>query len=384
MSGPKCGAYRVVSAEELARRRLAAATDRYERSAASLAALDVDLGAAISTYGPLSVSIPRASRPLGNEASDWERAADELERGLESSRHHFEEAVAAARVRQFAAMAASITSSLPREAAHLRRAKTAAPDEEEIARVLGRMPLEATEHGTTRCEALAKHWREATVEQQRDQILIAIRLVVQDEQDRAHLIASNRRKVESLYRELDGLVGPPVEVVRGLLKGLDLAQPLPGDLERRAQEARDLAQAGQDRAYVLAAAAQALADLGYSLGPDFITAVPDKGGLIDLPHSGRHGLMVRERNHQLLMNVVRYDESGEREPADDAHSEELFCQDFSMLRARLRDQGVRLDMLRAEPPGSRPVQVLRRRPRREPEEKRATAQTAFRSREATT
>ena len=60
--------------EELRRRRLAAANDRYERSGASLAALDVDLGAAISTYGPLSVSIPRASRPLGNEASDWEGA----------------------------------------------------------------------------------------------------------------------------------------------------------------------------------------------------------------------------------------------------------------------------------------------------------------------
>jgi hypothetical protein len=249
----------------------------------------------------------------------------------------------------------------------------------ELGRVLARLPADARTDSVERCAELARTHESIQGKEERDRIIKAIRLVVQHEQDRAHLIEKNRKKLEDLYRDLDGLVGRPVETLRGMLKGLDLEAPLPDDLEGRVTTTRDAARAEQDRAFVLEAASAALQDLGYSVGEQFRTAVVDEGALLELPHSGQHALRIRERNHQLMFNVVRYDETGARDPVADTRAEESFCSDFDAIRERLRSLGIDLTMLRADPPGSHPVQVMKEAPRQQSSQSRA--RPALRSRE---
>jgi hypothetical protein len=101
-----------------------------------------------------------------------------------------------------------------------------------------------------------------------------------------------------------------------------------------------------------------LGQLGFAIGPDFVTAVPRDGALVDLPEDSRHAIRIRVRNGQLLFNVVRFDEQGRRNPDEDAEAERKFCDDFSKFNAGMRERGVNLDLLRADPPGALPVEVL--------------------------
>jgi hypothetical protein len=367
MSGPKCGHYTVVSEEELRRRRLAAARDRFSRARAELLAFRVELNAAEATYGVLAFAGPADEVPDGEDASALETGAEQLERAVESARAELDRAVSAARVRHFAAEGSKLTASL-KESGPRRRAAADQPGEtrEEVARVLARLPGSATQDAVASCNSLATKCLTAVRATDREQLLAALRLAVQRESDRARTVAANRTKIGALYAELDGLAGRDVEVVRGLLKGAALDEPVTPDLEARVLAARNAAREELDREFVLGAAAEALAQLGYSIGEDFITAVPEGGGLVDLPHSARHGVMVRERDGQLLVNVVRYDSTGNREPADDTAAEESFCTDFDAVRSILAERGVELDMLRADAPGATPMQVVpgRTRPAR--------------------
>jgi hypothetical protein len=195
-------------------------------------------------------------------------------------------------------------------------------------------------------------------------MLNALRLVIQQEADRAALISSNTEELDRYYRELDGLRGQEVEALRGRLKAVARDRPLPTDLDERVQEVRRAAVAEADRVFVLEKVSASLLELGYEIGDEFSTAVAENGGIVELPFSDRHALNVRERDHQLMLNIVRYDESGRRDPAVDAHAEEQFCDDFSLLRQRLEQLGVDLSMVRADPPGAHPVQILRQAPPR--------------------
>lgn len=370
MSGPKAGHYTVVSAEELRRRRLAAAKERFARAAGNVAALHAEVVNAEATYGLLSTEVLAATRPRGEDAEQWEKAAADLESNLAGWRQQVGDAVRAARVRNIAAAAGGVTASLAPDAPRASAQPTSASANEEIARVVGRLPAGASPETVARCTQLAYECRQASGQHQ-EHMIATLRLLVQRETDRAKLAATNRDTVDALYRELDGLAGPKVETVRGLLRGLVLEQPLPADLHARVAAARDEARSGQDRAFALAAAARALEDLGYGVDADFVTAVPAGGVLVDLPHSSRHGIMVRERDHTLLFNVVRYDESGSRDVAADTQAEMAFCRDFADFRAALAQDWVQLSMQRADPPGAVPVQVIqepatRRRARARP------------------
>ncbi|HEV2070003.1 MAG TPA: hypothetical protein VGR26_09430 [Acidimicrobiales bacterium] len=368
MSGPKVGHYEVVSAEELARRRLAAAQDRYNRATAEVATLRARVKAAQSTYGDLAVSLPPVERVRSDQAEDWEAAAHQLEIAVSQCQSAAEQSISKARVRYFAAVASTVTAYLadapaPRRS-EITATETTAADQsrhEDIARVLGRLPGEAPASVVERCTELAQQCRTAQRPDQRERLLAALRLSVQHETDRARLVGANRARLRELYAQLDGLRGQDVEAARGMLKGVALDAPLPNDLTARVAAARDAAQAALDREFVLAAAADALMELGYSVGEDFVTAVPNSGALVDLPHSARHGVVIRERNHQLLFNVARYDDGGIRDVIEDTDAETSFCQDFAALRATLGEQGVALEMLRADAPGGTPVQVVRDR-----------------------
>jgi hypothetical protein len=349
----------------------------------SLRALSAEVAAASSTYGDLGIAVPAAAAPRSADPAEWEHAAGALTAALAACQNRLAQAVGAARTQHLIAAAGSLTASLKEDVAPRRDTpkQTEAPRVEALSRVISRMPSDAEPEALRRCEDLVGAWHRAPGNLQQDQILSAVRLLVQREQDAAHARESNRTRINELYQELDGLGGREVETVRGLLRGLGAAAELPGDIAERVARARDAARAERDRAFVLAVAAQTLKDLGYALADDFVTAVPGDGALVNLPHSPAHGLRVRERDHQLMLNVVRFGEPAQGDPLADVEAETLFCHDFLALRSNFGKVGVNLDMLRADPPGATPMQVVRERPSQAASQQRA-APARERTREA--
>jgi len=384
MSGPKCGHYSVVSAEELGRRRLYAAKDRFERASAAVISYSLELNSVIQTYGPLDMSPLVRDVPSGDDAAEWESAASKLLEDLVAKRSALAETVATARVRRFTEAARNVTATLTEEAPRHRPVVEPTIVEATVLRVLHRMPLTAAPELIARSEELAEEALRLTGPQAQDRVLSALRFVVQRAQDRARLIEHNSGQIEMLHERLDGLEGTEVERVRGSLRALQLDRSLPDDVETRVTRVVESALAGQDQRYVLTEAQAALADLGYDVEPDFVTMVPHDGALLDLPHTSRHGVMIRARDHQLLVNVVRYDESGQRDPVADTAAEERFCEDFSRLRAALSSRGVDLEMLRSDAPGTTPIQVVRSAPSRVRRQHQKARPHAARTREQPT
>jgi hypothetical protein len=370
VSGPKSGDYHVVSAAELRRRQIAAAKDRYLRVVATVEAFHGTFSAAKATYGDLGVSVPRVTVLNAHEAEDWDRASDALATGLATARRQLEETVRASRQQMLAAEGLRVSSVLVEERRAPRPAGRGAPEagraapeavvsEGMLTGVLARLPASAAADVAARCETLARGFLQASSQSERTKVLDGIRHLVQMEQDRRARVARNGALIEELYRELDGLSNDTVDILRGVLKGVDPAADLPEGLRGRVAAARAAAEAERDQEFVLATAAKALADLGYAVGDDFRTAVPASGALVELPHSSRHGLQIRERNQQLMFNVVRFDQEGRRDPLADKDAEESFCRDFAQLKSRMREDGVDLRMLRADAPGQTPIQILR-------------------------
>lgn len=314
----------------------------------------------------------------GPTAEDWDRASDVLAAAIESAKRQLAAAVGEARARTLAADGARVTTVLVREPRPDRRAKPAAAGsasasaaeaaeaaEAETAQavaklgtVLARLPADAPASLVDRSHALGRAYLSSASPAERANVLDAIRHLVQGEQDRQVRIARNAAVIEALYRELDGLDGERVATLRGRLKGQDLAAALTDGLREEVAAAKAAAEAEQDRQFVLEAAAKALGELGYAVGDDFRTAVPSAGAVLDLPHSARHGLRIRERGRRLELNVVRFDHEGRRDPFADHDAEEAFCRDFAKVKDRMREDGVDLSMLRADAPGQTPMQVL--------------------------
>ena len=242
MSGPKCGQYQVDSVQEVERRRLAAAKERFERTVVALDLLSAEVAGAIATYGPLPIGLPSGNRPRATEPEEWERAADDLSTEIEAARRRVEEAAGTARTQLFATDATFIAISLVDEPQQSRPSLSTASDQEAVTRVLSRLPMNADPESIRKCDTLATSWHQEARQAAKDQILSTMRLVVQRERDRARLIESNRHKVDLLHQQVDGLHGREVEGIRELLGRLDLSESLPSDIDYRVQEARELAE----------------------------------------------------------------------------------------------------------------------------------------------
>ena len=385
MSGPKSGYYEVVSAAEQQRRQLAAARDRYERARAAARELQGAISSAAATYGDLGVRVPLKAAAAGASAADVDRAAESLRAAMAEAQRKLDAAVGRARLRLLAADGVIVSAVLKPEpgrgvpeagrgAPEQRRAAERPADDDAIGRVLARLPADAPAEVAARCASLARAYADAASGPAKERSLDGIRYIVQAEQDRQARIRRNGTLLEELYRELDGLSSAEVETVRGMLKGVDPAGELPEGLRDRVAAARAAAERERDREFALAAAGKALSDLGYAVGDDFRTAVPSAGALVELPHGGNYAVQIRERGQQLLFNVVRFDEDGPGDAAQDSHAEEAFCRDFDRFGARLRAEGVHLAMQRADAPGQTPMQVVAgsRRARR-PASRAATA-----------
>lgn len=362
MSSPSAGRYQVVSPEELERRRLVAARDRYRRVAEAIRGFESELAGACAAYGAMSqLSAPHVKEPRkASGSAAWERAADEMARELERANGALAEAIAQSRLALFVKQAQGISATLteipgspegPRSVGDL-------ANPEQMINLLARLPANSTAGAVARCESLQQQWRQAKREADRERVLDALRLEVQQQRDRSDLIDANRRRIEALYRELDGLQGEAVETLRGLLRGTALDGPIPADLEERVQRVSEDANREEDRRFVLETVAGIFSELGYKVDDEFGTVVQRQGLLLGLPGSRAHGLLVRERGHRLLLNVVRQSAAGPRDARSDTAAEEHFCRDLPRMQEELAARGVELKMDRLDPPGTTPVQIL--------------------------
>lgn len=345
MSDGKASSYRVVSAEELRRRALAAARDRLDRANRAALELGALVSAAATTYGGLDVEVPAGSPSASDDPAVIDKLAHQVESQVAATRSRAHEAIARARSRHMQEAANSLLTSLrPTEPlAELKTARASAPAVEvqldDALRIVRRLPGDAPSSAVERCGQLVTEISSVGPETRRAVLLTALRTEVQAARDRSETVTMNRDELARLYRQLDGLDGEEASSMRGYLRGLPLDSPLPSDLVARVDRVRQEALREQDRRFALQVTREVLEEQGYALGEDFVTVVASAdGAVLPLAASRRHGVRVRERAGQLLFNVVRFDKTEDGSSDDDAAT--AFCQDFETIVHRADEHGL--------------------------------------------
>jgi hypothetical protein len=355
MSGAKSASYRVISPEELRRRALLAAQSRLSRLEVEAANLKVDVAGIRSAYDANFNPEIAITRPLSGDPVDWEYAADALQSKLQIARQSCGSVVSAARSRQllemFSAVVGAKSDGLPKVFATPPQKERAA---NQLDALVSRIPGTASVEEVNAIRMLIDN----ASGQSSDQLVLRLRYEVQLLCDRDIRREKNRLSIERLLQKIDGFEDREVREMRGYLKGLDLSIALDNEIDRSVEQLRVKMINSQDEIFVENTAARILSELGYEVGDDFVTAIPVGGALLDIPSRSRHGLRVRSRNGQLLFNVVRFDTEGRRDPGEDTATEVAFCHDFKKLQEEMRRRGVDLDLVRADPPGARPVEVV--------------------------
>jgi hypothetical protein len=363
MSDGKASSYRVVSAEELRRRAVAAARERLDRANQAALELGVLVSAAETTYGALDVVAPVGSPSASDDPAVIDRLAHQVETEVAAARGRAQDAIAKARSRRLEEAAGELLASL-RPTEPLAALKRSAPASthavggqmEDALRIVRRLPGDATPESVERCEQLVADVGSVGSEARGAVLLTALRAEVQAARDRSETVSTNRDELARLYRELDGLDGEEVSAVRGHLRGLPLDAPLPAGLAARVEGVRQEALHEQDRRFALQVTREVLEEQGYALGEDFVTVVASAdGAVLPLAASRRHGVRVRERAGQLLFNVVRFDKTDDGSSDDEAAT--AFCQDFETIVHRADQNGLSMMRVVHFEPGSGHMEV---------------------------
>jgi hypothetical protein len=363
MSDGKASSYRVVSAEELRRRAVAAARERLDRANQTALELGVLVSAAETTYGALDVVAPVGGSSPSDDPAVIDRLAHQVETEVAAARGRAQDAIAKARSRRLEEAAGELLASL-RPTERLAALKRSAPvsthavggQMEDALRIVRRLPGDATQESVERCEQLVADVGSVGSEARGAVLLTALRAEVQAARDRSETMATNRDELARLYRQLDGLDGEEVSAVRGHLRGLPLDAPLPAGLAARVEGARQEALREQDRRFALQVTREVLEEQGYPLGEDFVTVMASAdGAVLPLAASRRHGVRVRERAGQLLFNVVRFDKTDDGSSDDEAAT--AFCQDFETIVHRADQNGLSMTRLVHFEPGSGHMEV---------------------------
>lgn len=353
----------MVSEAELARRRLLAAQERLARASASARAMNARITAANKTFAELNEPLLRVEPPKTADPDTWEHEASRLESGVASVEGRLSVRTAELRAVAFSqGLGGLLSASFAPDGPATRKNRATAVQatshlmQERLRTTLALLPPgSACEH---ECDGLAAKWIQEPSDGRRELILTQIKHLVQEEADRRKAGALRKATLETLLRQLDGLVSDEIQGLKQRIERHALTEDVPAELLAAVSRAAASARSELDRHFVLDAVSDVLSKLGYQVGESFGTAVAEGGAVLDLTSSPQHGVQVREHAGQLLFNVVRF-----RDPRDssaDKRAEELFCQDFSALRAQLDSRGVALNMTRADPPGATTTQLISR------------------------
>lgn len=372
---------RVETAEERAARELRTAQGRFRRVAQEAAAFASTAAAAAATYPGVTTPAPAIPDVDSDDTTALTRATDELEAALDLSRIALNAAVAVAETTRLAEFARSLSRGVPEQTLQPAESSDRASEPREqsrdrdrtadVARILKRLPGDCAPGIANEIEAAVSLVMLSTSDAQADLALDSLRTLVQRESTLSRLRAKNRTRLRSLIASLDGLTGTAVDEARSALATVAIDQRLPTELGRMVAAARASAVREADQRIVLEAISQGLETLGYRVEAGFEGEVLQGGAIAMLPGSERHGVNVRMREGQVLLNVVRLDEDGRRDVAADAAAEQVFCAQTGRLSELARARGGELHLATADgvPPGR--LQVVRQAPRRKARSSRA-------------
>jgi hypothetical protein len=370
MSGPKGGSYQVVSAEELERRALVTAKQRYSRVRADFFALT----ATLSGYGE-HIAEPTAS-PKGDSAAVTD-AATALEAAIgpmkaRLSDHRVKAALAAipkVKITLNVAPASDVRTTTDRTATRVTPAspgqsrRATAADYIAQAEALVAKTVEATGGDVpapivAKLTAMQKHPQASSVSMRI--ALDDLRLAVQRHRDEAKQKQRNAKLREQVLAVLDGCEGAEALSIRRSVELTAPGAPVPVTL-LVAQQVAAADTAATDAAFVQAAVVDALSDLGYEVETSMDVAVAQGGVLLEIPGHKQHAARIQAKAGQLRFNVVRTREVNSEQ--DDVQAEVDACVLVDQLREELSEAGVAWTVSRRDPPGARPVAKSRRTPK---------------------
>lgn len=371
MSEGKASSVRVVSEEELRRRRVAAARDRLTRATIEYERVSATVRAAERTYGDLGVGAIDLTRRATDDPDHLEADAERFERAALDLGRRVGEMVVDRREAHFAAavrdLAATFSPIAPLDPLAPRRPTSRedgrAGDAASAAAIASRLSVECAVDEHQRCDALVRDVASESEPTRRAVLVSALRQHVQAVNQAVERERRNRERASALEAELDGLAGEAVERMRGKLRGLDRRGELPVGLEEEVRRVRDGAIADRDRRFVLEQAADVLRELGYDVDGDFVASVSSaEGRIVPIGDVGTHGMRLRARDGRLLANLVRFDVDGRLDPSADGGAAETMCSTYAEVERLLADRGIdtRRDVDLA--PGSGNVEVRREAP----------------------
>jgi len=364
MSGPKCSSYEDTAARSA--RERAAAMERFEALRQQVRQFLLESVADAARNG---VSSPQVVVPtLAGDAAAIDEARSELAIGLSRARAALRNDIASIRLSQLSQELSAATGPIaPVEDRVYDGPNPAAFDgivwTKRLDRAVAEIPAGISDKEFASISAASDAAREAILLKAPPAKVGSLIDAVNDLTHAAGRRAKLQVELEVAADELslDLMVLPGDHESERLFAELAVVGNVDALERLRALVAADLSRrrslnAAEDRRRVLQIASDVLSDAGYDLGPDFATAQePDS---LAPTRSRDHALRVRERDGELLFNVVRIDPVGKAAPEQDAKVEAEWCSDFAEVRSELAGAGIELDLRSHLDPGQRLVEVM--------------------------
>lgn len=322
--------YAVVSQVELNRRCVEAARLRCVSLAARLRSVAAQGGTkALVAEPPSSISVSAWERYEADLRRQLERAFDDIDRAAYQDR--------AAEVRQ-------IVPSFEPVGGTLEYSEAADEVDDEAAERV-RLSIHRALEMVARMEDPAHRQRLATLadralrllEEDRSAARGHLNVIRAEAQASLRLVAARRilaQRVEAARHDYADVVGDRADVLRSNLDHVVDQVDLDA-LEAELTGLRDAATAEADRRYVIEQAAEALRDLGYEIGEEFVPGALAQRTVVRTPDLPGYGIELdfQRKRRRLVTEVVAYtaDRRG------DVAAEEAFCEHLDALAEKLGD-----------------------------------------------
>jgi hypothetical protein len=353
VSGPKGGSYVVVSAEELERRALSAARDRYARVAQECVSV-------AATLKGLGDKVPAVASSVKGDSAAVASAANELERRTARMRERITEIRVALAIAALPKVHLTLTFNEPAAkpgakpaASAPRTARPAAPavkDQVALAQELVSKALAVL--GPDAAPGLTRKLTGVVAAKGPDQQRITVddlRITIQGLRKTFDLAQKNESRREQVLVALDGCEGADARELRSRITRVPPGGSVPVSLAHATAVAA-AERAHRDALFVQDAVADVLAEIGYRVEDSMAVTVADEGLLLELPGHAHHVARLSSRGDQLRFNVIRVD--AEANAGADTAAEVTACEVFADVRAALRKAGVAWDVTRMDPPGA--------------------------------
>lgn len=345
MSGPKGGCYEVVSPEELERRALVAANERYQRACRLHDRVLADLRSMGQDERPAGPARGLVSSDVIAEAQALEELTADLSGRLAERRAR-------------AAMAAipSITvdgaaAARPHEAPQPRAVKGTDDEGRKLRAVVEDAIRKWGDFDAARLATTLLAFAEATDDGGRRLARDQLYKIVQGMESKHRLRQEHERQRSEILAVLDGCLSAEAAAVRTAVECAGA-----GELPCTVEQARRIAArhtAAEDSRFVEAALHDSLQALGYEVHTGISVTVSRDGALLALPDHPRHVAQLRMQSGEIRFNVARIDSATDREA--DFAAEVDACQLVDALLPELSARGVMWTLERHDPAGSTPM-----------------------------